>query len=32
MKKILNDPKDFVIEMLDGLLKAHPHATRLCGR
>ncbi len=24
MKKILNDPKNFVPEMLDGLLKAHP--------
>lgn len=24
MKKILNNPKDFVPEMLDGLLKAHP--------
>jgi dihydroxyacetone kinase-like protein len=24
MKKILNDPKQFVVEMLDGLLKAHP--------
>ena len=24
MKKILNDPKKFVVEMLDGLLKAHP--------
>jgi len=24
MKKILNQPKDFVPEMLDGLLKAHP--------
>jgi phosphoenolpyruvate---glycerone phosphotransferase subunit DhaK len=24
MKKILNNPGDFVIEMLDGLLKAHP--------
>src|SRR4029453_15628104 len=25
MKKILNDPKNFVPEMLDGLLKAHPN-------
>lgn len=25
MKKILNDPKKFVPEMLDGLLKAHPN-------
>lgn len=24
MKKILNDPQNFVPEMLDGLLKAHP--------
>ena len=24
MKKILNQPADFVPEMLDGLLKAHP--------
>lgn len=24
MKKILNDPKDFVDEMLEGILKAHP--------
>jgi len=24
MKKILNNPNDFVVEMLDGLLKAHP--------
>ena len=24
MKKILNDPNDYVAEMLDGLLKAHP--------
>jgi phosphoenolpyruvate---glycerone phosphotransferase subunit DhaK len=24
MKKILNNPRDFVVEMLDGLLKAHP--------
>ncbi len=24
MKKLLNDPKEFVNEMLDGLLKAHP--------
>jgi phosphoenolpyruvate---glycerone phosphotransferase subunit DhaK len=24
MKKILNNPNEFVIEMLDGLLKAHP--------
>jgi dihydroxyacetone kinase-like protein len=24
MKKILNDPNEFVVEMLDGLLKAHP--------
>ena len=23
MKKILNDPNEFVVEMLDGLLKAH---------
>jgi dihydroxyacetone kinase-like protein len=24
MKKILNNPNDYVVEMLDGLLKAHP--------
>ena len=24
MKKIINNPADFVPEMLDGLLKAHP--------
>ncbi len=24
MKKLINDPRDFVAEMLDGLLKAHP--------
>lgn len=24
MKKILNDPNDYVLDMLDGLLKAHP--------
>jgi len=34
MKKILNDPKQFVVEMLDGLLKAHPslldHAATIC--
>jgi len=24
MRKILNDPNDYVVEMLDGLLKAHP--------
>jgi dihydroxyacetone kinase-like protein len=24
MKKILNNPADFVVEMLDGLIKAHP--------
>ena len=24
MKKIINEPADFVPEMLDGLLKAHP--------
>jgi dihydroxyacetone kinase-like protein len=24
MKKILNQPKDFVPEMLEGLMKAHP--------
>lgn len=24
MKKIMNSPRDFVVEMLDGLLKAHP--------
>lgn len=24
MKKLINNPRDFVVEMLDGLLKAHP--------
>jgi dihydroxyacetone kinase-like protein len=31
MKKILNDPKNFVSEMLDGLLKAHPDQLTYAG-
>ncbi len=31
MKKILNDPKNFVPEMLDGLLKAHPDQLTYAG-
>jgi dihydroxyacetone kinase-like protein len=31
MKKILNDPKAFVPEMLDGLLKAHPEMLDYAG-
>jgi dihydroxyacetone kinase DhaK subunit len=31
MKKILNDPKHFVSEMLDGLLKAHPDQLTYAG-
>jgi dihydroxyacetone kinase DhaK subunit len=31
MKKILNDPKNFVLEMLDGLLKAHPDQLAYAG-
>ncbi|MCG8350726.1 MAG: dihydroxyacetone kinase subunit DhaK [Chloroflexales bacterium] len=31
MKKILNDPKAFVPEMLDGLLKAHPEMLDFAG-
>jgi dihydroxyacetone kinase DhaK subunit len=31
MKKILNDPKNFVSEMLDGLLKAHPNQLTYAG-
>ena len=31
MKKILNNPNDFVIEMLDGLLKAHPDQLSYAG-
>ncbi len=31
MKKILNDPKHFVPEMLDGLLKAHPDQLTYAG-
>jgi dihydroxyacetone kinase len=31
MKKILNQPKDFVNEMLDGLLKAHPDQLSYAG-
>lgn len=31
MKKILNDPKEFVPEMLDGLLKAHPDMLSFAG-
>lgn len=31
MKKILNDPKEFVPEMLDGLLKAHPGMLSFAG-
>ena len=29
MKKLINRPEDFVPEMLDGLVKAHPDAARL---
>jgi dihydroxyacetone kinase-like protein len=31
MKKILNDPNEFVVEMLDGLLKAHPNVLSHAG-
>ena len=31
MKKILNNPNDFVVEMLDGLLKAHPDQLSYAG-
>jgi dihydroxyacetone kinase-like protein len=31
MKKILNDPNEFVVEMLDGLLKAHPNVLSFAG-
>lgn len=31
MKKILNDPRDFVDEMLDGIIKAHPGDLRRVG-
>jgi dihydroxyacetone kinase-like protein len=31
MKKILNDPNEFVVEMLDGLLKAHPNMLSFAG-
>lgn len=31
MKKILNDPNQFVVEMLDGLIKAHPDMIRFAG-
>ncbi len=31
MKKILNNPNEFVVEMLDGLLKAHPDQLELAG-
>jgi dihydroxyacetone kinase-like protein len=31
MKKILNDPNEFVVEMLDGLLKAHPDMLSFAG-
>jgi dihydroxyacetone kinase-like protein len=31
MKKILNRPDDFVVEMLDGLLKAHPDMLDFAG-
>lgn len=31
MKKILNDPKNFVTEMLEGLLKAHPDQLSFAG-
>lgn len=31
MKKILNDPNEFVAEMLDGLLKAHPDMLSFAG-
>ena len=31
MKKILNDPRDFVDEMLDGIVKAHPADLKRAG-
>ena len=31
MKKILNNPNEFVVEMLDGLLKAHPDQLSYAG-
>ena len=31
MKKILNNPSDYVVEMLDGLLKAHPDMLSFAG-
>ncbi len=31
MKKILNNPNEFVVEMLDGLLKAHPDMLTFAG-
>ena len=31
MKKIINQPKDFVPEMLDGLMKAHPDLVSYTG-